>query len=355
MALKELRMDLALSPESSYAFRMFDTERNVLRQISALGHHHLLKAITTFERGETRYLLFPWADGGDLREFWMQGDVIRPPTEGLILEALGQLLGLADAILWLHHLKLSHGDVKPENILRFEDGTVVGNLRLGDMGLAKQHALETQLRRHGTTTVFTTPRYQPPEVATLPKEPRSRSYDVWSLGCIYLEFMIWLLHGPDDLRDFDARLRDNYSLASGFYVLETPLRAARLHDEVKRELEFILHHQRCGENTALGDLAGFVQARMLDVDPMRRADSEEVVMTLTKIYDKAQRLPDYIFPLEGVQDGSVPMDPLMERLDPSWVIGEDLFSAVDSEESIIPEVWYMYSLFHATKAPFSSV
>ena len=40
--------------------------------------------------------------------------------------------------------------------------------------------------------------------------PISRKYDIWSLGCVYLEFVTWLLSGPTGIRSFaDARCSQN--------------------------------------------------------------------------------------------------------------------------------------------------
>ncbi len=49
--------------------------------------------------------------------------------------------------------------------------------------------------------------YEPPEAEVGQNEPRSRRYDVWSMGCIYLEFAIWLLRGENGLQRFRRDLQ----------------------------------------------------------------------------------------------------------------------------------------------------
>ncbi|KAI1270913.1 heterokaryon incompatibility protein-domain-containing protein [Xylaria sp. FL0933] len=95
-----------------------------------------------------------------------------------------------------------HGDIKPENILVFEDSTWLGTLKIADLGLAKQHHVATEFRHEVTTTKHSTLQYEAPEAVTHTQEPRSRRYDVWSMGCIILESIIWLLYGSKVLSQF---------------------------------------------------------------------------------------------------------------------------------------------------------
>jgi serine/threonine protein kinase len=84
-----------------------------------------------------------------------------------------------------------HGDLKPANILGFEDQgeSLLGTLKLADLGRARQHANATK-ERSATLERCSTREYDPPEVwAGLEKE-RSRFVDIWSFGCVLLESLI---------------------------------------------------------------------------------------------------------------------------------------------------------------------
>ena len=93
-----------------------------------------------------------------------------------------------------------HGDLKPGNILCVtECGEKV--LKIADFGVSRGHHGQTISRKLATTSVSPTSSYQGLEVEfeRLDKtyqRPRSCKYDIWSLGCVFLEFSIWLLHGP---------------------------------------------------------------------------------------------------------------------------------------------------------------
>ncbi|CCF42997.1 TOL [Colletotrichum higginsianum] len=71
------------------------------------------------------------------------------------------------------------------------------------MGLAKRHSFATQERPKPTTTNSATILYEAPEAKTsLGKKARSRQYDIWSMGCIITEWMIWILYGNTELKRF---------------------------------------------------------------------------------------------------------------------------------------------------------
>lgn len=272
-------------------------ESETMLSDQGMQHKHILTAVAAFERGRKRYLLFPWADGGDLREFWTNRDM-RPASSSLVLEALKQMLGLAEAIATLHSSLWRHGDVKPENILRFEDGTALGTFKIGDLDLARQHQSQTTLRRVATMTRYGTARYEAPEAVLEPNSPRSRRYDLWSLGCVMIEFVVWLLYGPAGLQDLDQGLEDDNGFPGAFYSirLRDGHQHAVVHDEAKRWLMAVNAKLQSGRATALGDLTRLVQDRMLVCDVQQRADAGAVVAKLSQIVTDSMQNATYLFP-----------------------------------------------------------
>ncbi|KAJ3962809.1 hypothetical protein N0V92_000497 [Colletotrichum tropicale] len=135
----------------------FKVEADALSDIASLKHKHIIERIAAITRGENRYFMFQWADGGNLRDFWKS----HPSPEfnaNLVRESVTQLRGLADALAVLHNYKgegnYRHGDLKPENILRFKDKSFVGTLKIADMGLAKRHTEATDARLGPTNTKY---------------------------------------------------------------------------------------------------------------------------------------------------------------------------------------------------------
>lgn len=267
-AIKEIKEIAGLSEKE--ARKEWQKEERALVDAIGLKHTHIIevKAIITWT-GKGKYFMFQWADGGNLRDFYRR--VPRPNLSGTLMkEIVRQLMGLADALNTLHNYKkhdkdagsYRHGNLKPENILRFEDGTETGSLKISDMGLAKPYFDETGLRGP-TTTRYGTPLYEPPEVILESKEARPRRYDMWSMGCIILELIVWLLYGNDELEKFNDCLHDSFEANSPYWALNND--RAQVHPSVQTCIELIGKDPECVGSTAIGDLLNVVRTRLLVV------------------------------------------------------------------------------------------
>ncbi|KAF3051863.1 hypothetical protein E8E11_010396 [Didymella keratinophila] len=263
------------------------SEANALAKMNSLNQDHIVRFITAFRRClsnyEEHYLVFEWADGGNLHDLW--NSIPKPRLEPLMIKAaIQQLSGLAAALRAAHNLDANgasyrHGDLKPANILWFHDGTALGKLKIGDWGEAKAHNLLTELRPVNTTAEFGTRRYEPPEVETglyihfLGQAPRRRSrlYDVWAMGCITLEFIVWLLYGVEKLKEFNRSSQEKDSPSSPFYKIlsRDRTKVAEVHHEVVRWMSDMAGDAACqskdGSRLALGDLLDVVKNELLVV------------------------------------------------------------------------------------------
>jgi len=230
------------------------------------------------ERGHERYLFFRWAEGGNLRSFWEAHE--RPTlTRSFVKDIVDQIYGLADALDVLHSGRYGgdsyrHGDLKPENILCVTckasgPGQVhVPILKIADMGLAKHHRVATSLRP-ATSMRYTTTRYEPPEVVFKLNLGRSRRYDMWSLGCVILEKIIWLLFGRDSLQEFNSKIVDEDGGSSHWFEKntgDTPGHRAKVHFHVRDTIRALETDQECSSNTAMRDLLDIVKTKLLVVE-----------------------------------------------------------------------------------------
>lgn len=245
----------------------FNIEANALSDISSLEHAHIIERVAAITMGARHYFMFQWADGGNLREFWEKEPKPKLTPE-LIQQSVHQLRGLADALVALHHYKgeanYRHGDLKPENILRFKDHTFVGHFKIADMGLSKRHTEVMDARGGPTSMKYGTTRYEPPEAVTNPLKARSRLYDVWSLGCIILEYIIWLLYGQDKLLEFSGEIQE----ATGcFYLVyrEGNHPKAKVNPTVVTWMDKIADDPECSAPSAIRDLLALVRDRLLVV------------------------------------------------------------------------------------------
>jgi serine/threonine protein kinase len=249
------------------------TEVSALERMRNINHPHLIQAIAYYKKGSKHCVIFPWAQRGNLRDFWK-----KPPPKlspQYLKWAFNQFLGIAGAIERLHHSDkdqaIRHGDLKPENILCFDGKGGLSSeqdectMVIADVGLSKSHEKLTELRKEATHTHSGTIMYEPPETELQSKQPRSRRYDIWSLGCIYLEFAVWLLYGEKELDRFRSDLTSSGNNPR-FFVIDTQSGVPQLNNAVDKWVTWIRNDRRCPKKTAIRCLVELVVSRMLITD-----------------------------------------------------------------------------------------
>lgn len=227
---------------------------------------HLIPLQLTYKHGRDFYLMFPWADG-NLKEFWQN---VRPDRtkEGWFFN---QCLGIAHGLRKIHHLKTisletirqmsldattaaalvlaptvgeqewgRHGDIKPENILWFKkyEGCDENHLVISDFGLTRFNSAHSRSRVLQNQIQGFSGTYRPPDLHL--DDEISQRYDVWSLGCVLLEFISWFLLGYDDgIEAFiQSRTRDELETKNQsedkFFGLVDGNKGAMLKDSVTK-------------------------------------------------------------------------------------------------------------------------
>jgi serine/threonine protein kinase len=211
-------------------------------------HDRIVPLLAAMQHRERLYLLFPLAEGGNLQDLWRKFSTVpgfEEEDQNFALWynpdwLLRQCLGIADALAVTHGFDIQtgscegpsylHADIKPENILCFatEDGGYT--LKLADFGEAKQiNQLTKQVNASGVAHVKT---YLPPEYEM--EQRISLAFDVWCLGCVYLEFITWALEGDTGIQKFqDAREKEGddaqVKSAKGHRITDTFFKKVPLH------------------------------------------------------------------------------------------------------------------------------
>lgn len=204
--------EFALKEIHSGDYKAFRAEVGVHERFSASrqGHEHLIRLLAAIEHGTSYYLLFPWAQG-TLVDLWQRFRA-SPESANEIEWMVKQCLGITDGLKRIHSYKSSwkrddedrerslskntgtHGDVKAENILFFHppnDGTISGSkqhLVVSDFGLTRFREKSLASDPLGWSVTYRAPELDM-QLGT------SRKYDIWSLGCLFLEFISWFLRG----------------------------------------------------------------------------------------------------------------------------------------------------------------
>ncbi|OHE92906.1 protein kinase domain-containing protein [Colletotrichum orchidophilum] len=283
----------------------FQQERENLAKIRKLRNKHITLNFETFSQSDRSYIVFPWAEGGDLENFWHSRDD-KPRTPQLALWSLEQMLGLSGALHALHEqigeeANCRHGDLKPANILHFLTGSGEGTLKISDFGISRIHQDATFERQEKPTiTRATSPSYEAPEAIMWTKQARSRKYDIWSLGCILLEFTIWLVQDWKAVEKFNNARRLKVPQPGGktwahFYQIEGT--AVFVHPEVTRTMTHLGRTKQAAPGTALGDLLDVIQKSLVRIEVKERLDAKSLYEKLQQITSKARYNSTYLFGL----------------------------------------------------------
>ncbi|KAK5654616.1 hypothetical protein OQA88_7246 [Cercophora sp. LCS_1] len=273
--------DSSRSVERQRITNSWANEARTLRRMNASKNDHILRFITAFTRCDigtekSYYLVFEWADGGSLNSLFTQNPTPTLTAE-LVKHTATQLLGLAEALKATHDAEIRHGDIKPDNILHFkptEGNKIIGTLKIGDWGLAKHHPIATILRlknKQQTDTRFGTTAYEPPEVELAELKLLSRQYDIWSMGCVILEIIVWLVYGYEGVHNFRLDVQGPHRESVPFYIIEEVVvgkikARAKLQKVVEQWLDFMAKEPVCDADTALGELLNLVRRKLLIVE-----------------------------------------------------------------------------------------
>ena len=173
VAVKILKTELAADPRW---VERFSRELRLARQIQ---HANVCRVFDIGEADGHRFLTMELASEGTLRT-GARADAPSRPIEARIADARALVAGMAA----IHTAGIVHRDVKPENLLRMEDGRLV----VSDFGLA------TNPTQTATVTLMVgTPSYMAPEMSM--GDPASFRSDVWAIGVVMHEILFG--HRPE--------------------------------------------------------------------------------------------------------------------------------------------------------------
>jgi serine/threonine protein kinase len=183
---------------------------------------------------EKLILILEFGDAGDLADFVnTQKDQRKQVNEKKALEIFIQV---AYGLAFLHQQHILHRDLKSKNIFLFKNGRAV----IGDFGTSKVLDNASAF----ASTLVGSPLYMSPEV--LEDKPYSFAADIWALGCILYELLVYVtpFNGPS----YPAVVR---KITSGKYA---PLPDRFVSFETRQLVQ-----------------------RMLDLDPRKRPSVHEIL------------------------------------------------------------------------------
>jgi serine/threonine protein kinase len=267
-----------------------ETKKHVIQLLASFEVHNSNSTHPTY------YLLFPWADG-NLEEFWKQQDGAYSPRNQVQTGwMIDQFYHLAKALQCLHNDRkviLSqrtdsnrygrHGDIKPGNFLFFCDNSGLGfELVLADFGLGRLHSKASKSMQPpnvSKTATYAAPEY---DIEGGLLSPRS---DIFSLGCVFLEHIVWLFHGYKAVEAFtDERMAPGYygfESDTFWKVSDSDRTSVEIKDTVSKRLTTLKNHDDCVE--VIGEILEVIEKRMLQPGHDERCTSQDLVNELERI------------------------------------------------------------------------
>jgi serine/threonine protein kinase len=282
----------------------FKNELEMLNTLSEADHPHITAHLASWTQKKRFYMLFPRAET-NMGQFLR----LRPHPElsnANVGWLLSQLKGLADGVRRIHNLgpaglgpdvnsppqkrKRSgfHHDLKPQNILVFSVGGFKGQhspitqcvLKISDFGTARIHVI---LSQSGMDKASFSPKHcnlvRGDPVYSAPDsefgQGTSRPYDIWSLGCVFLETLLWTFGlSNSNLDTFQVdRLRSHNSRSDKFWHQDPHSKKIILKDAVVLRLRQLQEH--CRGRGVFEHLVRLT-AKMLTITPKDRPRAPEI-------------------------------------------------------------------------------
>ncbi|KAF5694754.1 serine threonine kinase [Fusarium denticulatum] len=286
----------------------FQEEWEMLKRFNGLKHPHLVTALCAFCCADERGFIFPGAIC-DLGEYLEKSEPPRHSKATIWIS--DQLLGLIGALQTIHnpeHVEQGvgsgygrHGDIKSDNILCFkrlgDKGEII--LVISDFGLSTFNSVKSRsnIPNH---KVLPIPGYCPPE-CHIEGGTISRAFDIWTLGCLFLDQITWFLGGPRYVEDFDqARTTMFINGANNniFFAFKRRPDKESYTVQVKTEVvEWIIKlHQHPDCSKFLHDALDIISREMLVViaQGRNRSSSGKLLDAFRMLSSKCTRKEEYV-------------------------------------------------------------
>ena len=262
-----------------------EDESELLFFLGSLKHRNIVELLAAYVLDDVYNLMFAPADL-NLEEFLLQPSRLAGFGENIAI--IKAIQGLASGLRHLHFFKLqpargpegstllcgTHQDIKPKNIL------VRGaDFILADFGLSRLKPID-----EGSQTIWkdATYEYSAPECRdrkTLVQGQIYRASDIWSLGCVLSELMVYMEHGSGGVQNYrNCRLmKDYYGATRAFHD------GTRLKDQV---LDKLTELEKKSDSSAISSLFSLLEI-MFAEHPIDRPNAKEIESRLERIVIQA--------------------------------------------------------------------
>jgi len=145
--------------------------------MAKLNHKNIVRVYDFHDNGDINYIDMEYVDGQSLADLLLKAPENKLPEE----EVKKYALQIAEGLAYAHNQRVIHKDIKPQNIMRTNDGTI----KLMDFGIAETvHSSMSRLKNTGSSGTLV---YMSPE--QLRGKDVGKESDIYSLGATLYELL----------------------------------------------------------------------------------------------------------------------------------------------------------------------
>ncbi|KAF6824564.1 protein kinase domain-containing protein [Colletotrichum plurivorum] len=298
---KSIDFNLELS-SLLFTYKLYD-KKHVIQLLATFEVVNFATGVSTF------FLLFDWAEGS-LDKFWQNNqNLVGNKTHCFWMAS--QFYEICAALQCVHNDRVAirqyleddrdsdealygrHGDIKPGNLLWFHSNTTPGPglLALSDFGLGELHT-QTSRSKQDPRNIERTATYRSPEF-DLPLGQISPRSDIFSLGCVLLEYITWFCLGLDAVENTfpDRRMEtDIYGIESDVFFSINHNQAI-LKPAVAEWIQGLQNHPDC--SWYIFELLETIRDRMLEPDSSKRISSSQLAKRMKDFLKSCEADSDY--------------------------------------------------------------
>ncbi|KAK8859097.1 serine threonine kinase [Apiospora arundinis] len=228
--------------EKTVAFKVFqhyhedidayESEVNVFEKLPRNSSDVIIRCLGSFTQNEKCVVVLEHAPGGSLKDFLAK--TRRPKSRQELLQLWNNFIGVLNALQHLHNLApgssetigCAHRDIKLDNMLVFPKSEDPGNeydfsLKLTDFDTSTNVQIISS-KCSGRQNHDGGRTYCAPEASRVQERIEydmlnvSVTSDVWSLGAVFSEIIVWLAEGIGGIETYETRRKQETSLLPNF-------------------------------------------------------------------------------------------------------------------------------------------
>lgn len=206
-----------ISKEKIEKLRTVDLTRESIRILASIEHPNIVKYYETIEDNNNFYVITENCPGINLYEWIVSSKEVNNQK---VMKIMPQII---NAILYLHERRISHGDIKLENIIVNPKNL---HIKLIDFGFARSVRIGEKIQNE-----YVTLSYCAPEIF-LNKQYCPFEADIWALGVVFYclktkNFPFWE-EGDDEEKEIEKIVNGTYEIPKTATIFDKQLLAQTL-------------------------------------------------------------------------------------------------------------------------------